>query len=111
MIPCICIDDSNRPKEIPEYDWVKKDETYHITFVTLQVNQIENGIPVNGCDIYEKPLSLEKHNPYESFRLSRFAVRNEDLIRLIELIEQCYQLPKEVNIEEILKEAGLQEIA
>jgi len=94
MIPCICIDDNNRPKEIPESDWVKKGDTYHITFISLQVNQIKNGILVNGCDIYEKPLSIEKHNPYESFRLSRFAVTSENLEKLIELIEQCYQLPK-----------------
>jgi hypothetical protein len=109
MIPCICIEDNNRPKEIPESDWVKKGEPYHITFISLQVNQIENGIPVNGCDIYEKPLSIEKHNPYESFRLSRFSVTIQNLEKLIEMIEQCYQLPKEVNIEEVLKGAGLKE--
>ena len=111
MIPCICIDDSNRPKEIPESDWVKKGENYNITFVSIHINQIEEGIPVQGCDIYEKPLSLEKHNPYESFRLSRFGVTIQNLLKLIELMNQCYELPKDLNVEELLKKAGLQEVA
>ena len=106
MVKIICINDKNRPKEIPASDWVKEGDFYHITHVSIQVNQIENGVPVLGCDLYEKPLSLEKHNPYECWRLSRFGADNENLIALIKLIEDCYNLPKD-DITKIIEESQL----
>lgn len=109
MIEVVCINDKNRPKEIPASDWVKEGEKYHITHVSIQVNQIENGQPVLGCDLYEKPLSLEKHKPYECWRFARFGVDQENLQALIELIQDCYNLPKD-EINTLIEESELQQI-
>jgi hypothetical protein len=107
MVEVVCISDKNRPNQIPESDWVKQGDIYHITHVSIQVNHLEHGIPIMGCDIYEKPLCLEKHNPYECWRLSRFGVDEKNLLALIELIENCYGLPKD-EINDIIEQSQLQ---
>jgi hypothetical protein len=109
MVKVTCINDKNRPKEIPEFDWVKEGETYHVTHISLQVNQVEGGMIVAGCDIYEKPLSLDRHTPYECFRLSRFGCSKEDLELMIQLIIDCHNLDKDIATK-ILKETELQEL-
>jgi len=109
MIEVICINDKNRPKEIPESDWIKEGDNYHITHVSIQVNHLENGKPVLGCDLYEKPLSIEKHKPYECWRFSRFGVTEENLKALIQLIEDCYNLPKD-DINTLIEDSQLQHI-
>ena len=107
MIEVICVDDKNRPKEIPAIDWVKEGEQYHVTHISLQVNQMENGQVVSGCDLYEKPLSIEKHSPYECFRLSRFACTKENVEALIQMMIDCYNLPK-IEVEKLIEESELQ---
>lgn len=106
MVEVICINEKNRPNQIPESDWVKEGEKYHITHISIQINHIENGQPVLGCDLYEKPLSLEKHNPFECWRLSRFGADEKNLMALIELIHNCYNLPKQ-EISNLIKESEL----
>ena len=109
MIEVICINDKFRPREIPDSDWVKEGESYHITHVSIQVNQLEGGQPVLGCDLYEKPLSMEKHAPYECWRLARFGVTKENLEALKQLIEDCFNLPKQ-QVADMIKESQLVEI-
>lgn len=100
-VPCFCIDDRNRPLQIPAKDWVKLEEAYHVTHITLHPNQGN----IQGCSLYEKPLT--NCQPFEYFKLSRFAFRLEDLPSLIELIQESANLDK-VDIMGLLKEAGVQ---
>src|SRR5688500_18975717 len=102
MINCICIDDTKRPKEIPADKWIKKEEEYKITHVYIHVNQ--GGI--QGVTLYEKPLD-ESCKPYESFRLSRFAININDLPAFIELCKDCSELD-EVDIKKLIEESELQ---
>ena len=102
MIDCICIDDSNRPKEIPADKWIKKDEDYKITHVYIHVNQ--GGI--QGVTLYEKPLD-ESCKPYESFKLSRFAIHKDDLLAFIELCKSCAELDN-VDVMQLIEESELQ---
>lgn len=104
MIDCICIDDENRPKEIPADKWVKKDEAYKITHVYIHVNQ--GGI--QGVTLYEKPLD-ESCKPFETFKLSRFAIKLEDLDAFIELCKSCSELD-EVDIRHLIEESELQTV-
>ena len=39
MIPCICIDDSHKPNEIPNSKWVKKFEKYHVIYTITVLPQ------------------------------------------------------------------------
>ncbi len=102
MIDCICIDDKNRPKEIPEEKWVKEEEGYKITHVYIHPNQ--GGI--QGVTLYEKPLD-ESCPPYETFKLSRFAIRASDLEAFIELCKSCSDL-NDVDVMKLVEESELQ---
>ena len=82
-INCICVDDANRPKEIPADKWVKKGDKYHIIYIFRQINQ--EG--VQGVVLQE--LDVQNYKPYNCFRLSRFAFNPDDLVSLIELMKEC----------------------
>lgn len=102
MIQCICIDDKNRPNEIPIMKWVVKGRKYTISHIFSMVNQ--KGI--QGCSL--KEISLDGCEPYECFRLSRFAFREEDLSALFELMSLCTEL-SDIDIKKELEELQLQE--
>lgn len=57
---------------------------------------------IQGVSLYEKPLD-ETCAPYESFRLSRFAILFEDLELFIALLKNCTDL-NDIQIEELMKE-------
>ena len=101
MIKCICINDSNKPIEIPSSNWIKKDENYHITHIYYHPDQ-----GIQGCSLYEKPLG-EDCTPYESFKLSRFAINVDDLESLIELMKNCTEL-NDVDIQQLIEESELE---
>jgi hypothetical protein len=61
---------------------------------------------IQGCSLYEKPLD-ESCAPYESFRLSRFAINAENLERLIELIKDCTEL-NDVDVKKLIEESQLE---
>ena len=85
-IPCVCVDDKNRPVEIPTSKWVKDGEKYHITHVYHQYQQ--KGI--KGVELSE--FDISDCAPYNCYRLDRFAFTEEDLLKLIELMQQCTEL-------------------
>ena len=101
MVKCTCIDDKNKPAEIPSSSWVKVEESYHITHVYYHPNQ-----GIQGCSLYEKPLG-EDCAPYETFKLSRFGISVDDLEKLIELIKNCTEL-NDVDIQALIEESQLQ---
>lgn len=103
MVNCICINDENRPVQIPIEKWVKKDDQYRITHVYFHPKQ-----GIQGCTLYEKPLD-ETCKPYETFKLSRFAIHLEDLPAFIELCKMCTEL-NDVEIKELIEESELQTI-
>lgn len=103
MVNCICINDKRKPAEIPADRWVKKDEEYRITHVYFHPKQ-----GIQGCTLYEKPLD-ESCKPYETFKLSRFAIHLEDLPAFIELCKLCTEL-NDVEIKQLIEESELQTI-
>lgn len=83
MIPCICIDDSHKPNEIPNRKWVKKGDKYHVIYTITVLPQ-----RILAFHLAEIELT-ENEYPYEYFAASRFAFRKEDLERLNEMIKDC----------------------
>lgn len=95
-VNCICIDDTNRPEEIPEERWPKLKEKYTITHVFYH--------PLQGIQgVLLKEIKLTKENyPYESYKLSRFSVIDSDMDEFIDMIKLCNALD---NVpDEVLKE-------
>ncbi len=104
MIRCICINDKNRPAEIPARLWVTEGELYHITFVAFCLPQ-----KTHGVSLYEKPLD-ESCMPHEYFRMDRFAILREDLDLFIQLCKDCSDLD-DLVVEDLVKESVMVEEA
>lgn len=102
MIPCTCIDDSNRPETIPTSKWVKKGEQYQITYTCLCLPQ-----RVLAVSLYEKPLGPQ-YAPFEYFAARRFAIKAEDLDKLAELIALCSE-ENNINVNELMKELTVED--
>ena len=101
MVECICIDDSNRPKEIPINKWVKKGEKYNIIYTVRVLPQNEIGVILSEIELTDKEL------PYEYFLLRRFSFTEENLQKLIELIKDCNDT--DFSMDELLKQTQLEE--
>jgi hypothetical protein len=68
----VCINDNNRPKQIPVDKWIKKDETYTViatTMMNIQRNKV-------GVKLAEIELGHSCF-PYEYFDADRFAIAEE----------------------------------
>jgi len=102
MVECICIDDSNRPKEIPANKWVKKDNEYNIIFTITVLPQKELGVVLAEIELTDKEL------PYEYFLAKRFAFTEEALKKLIELIKDCSDI--NFSMDELLEQTQLAEL-
>ena len=96
MIPCLCIDDKNRPFEIPHHLWVKEGCQYHITWIKYHAGQ-----GIQGVELKEIRLN-EECMPFNSFALRRFAIRKEDMDAFMELLAVCSK--KSINLEEIINQ-------
>ena len=73
----ICINDKNRPNEVPTSRWVKKSQEYTILKIMLMRQQ--GGIA--GVKLEE--LNNDDLFPWTYFRLDRFAITKEELEKMI----------------------------
>jgi hypothetical protein len=77
----ICINDKNRPNEVPANRWIKKDETY--TVVEACKMNTQGGI----LGFKLKEINNDDLAPYQYFRASRFAPLG-DIEELEEILEK-----------------------
>ena len=101
MIKCICINDKNKPNEIPAHKWVKEGEEYTIIFAIVVLPQRKIGFQL------EEIMLDESCHPYEYFLAERFALRQEDIERLIQFIYECTQI--NISVKELMKETHVTE--
>jgi len=97
MVKCVCIDDSNKPSEIPVSLWVVKGKEYHITHIYFHHIQF-----IQGVELRELKLTEDCY-PYESYKLSRFSFSEEGILNLVGLIKECSEM-NEVDIYKMLEE-------
>lgn len=100
-VPCICINSKNRPKEVPARMWISEGMEYTITHVAVMLRQNR----LQG--VLLKEVQLKDCDPYEYYAMNRFAVRLQDLEKLVELISLCSEL-NHVDIEKLLEESQLE---
>jgi hypothetical protein len=67
-IPVICINDQQRPNEVPISRWIKKGNQYHI----IEVAKLNAQGGIYGCKLAE--INNDDLAPYQFFRLDRFAI-------------------------------------
>lgn len=100
MIECVCIDAGSKPKEVHLGQWLQQGFKYHITHVYYQPKQ-----GIQGCALKEVRLGKESA-PYETYRLSRFAVTKDNLDKLMQMMKDCSEL-NDFDITELIRESEL----
>ena len=100
MISCICINDKNRPRQIPQSKWVKEGQEYHIIYTVTVLPQKQLAF-----HLYEIELD-ESCAPYEYFLAHRFAFTEENLKLLMELIKDCSDT--DFSMEELLEQTSIE---
>jgi len=101
MIPAKVIDVKNRPNDIPLSKLLIYDEEVHITYAVRCLPQ-----NVLAFSIYEKPLD-ESCAPYEYFTSTRFAIRDEDIQKVIDLYNEIGDALPEGVMKELLENSNL----
>ena len=95
-IPCICINDKDRPSEIPVEKWIKEGEKYHVTHIFKMMQQPM----IQGCELKERDIS--DCIPFNCFRIDRFAFEKEHLPAIMEMIQRCSDL-NSIELEDLQK--------
>jgi len=81
QIKLLCIDDKNKPEDIPFTHWVEEDVLYtlkDVASLTMQNNKL--GVQIDEINL--KDLLLQ----HEYFSLNRFAIKHEDLEAFTQII-------------------------
>jgi hypothetical protein len=104
MVEVICVNDKNKPLEIPKRKWVVEGNTYHVTFTCVAFTDIEMTKRTLAFSLAEIELGENEH-PYEYFNSKRFGITAENLLLLQELIKDCNKT--DFSIDELMKETEL----
>ena len=102
MVECICIDDKNRPKEIPQNKWIKEGEKYNVIYTLTVLPQKELAFHLAEISLDECCL------PYEYFLAKRFSFTEEGIKQLMDLIKDCNN--GDFSIDELMEQTQLIEI-
>lgn len=96
----ICIDSSNKPDNISEYEWIEEGAVYTITEV------VEMGLQNNKLGVAFEEIELtEASAPYKYYSLERFLLVPEDLsIKLKDLSDDDLRNLEEASLKATLKE-------
>lgn len=103
---CTCINDKKRPPQISPEKWIKEGEEYRILGLYVHVKQGN----IQGITLIEKPLD-ETCRPYQTFAISRFKFKDEDMPALLQLAKDCNDLRdmEDAEIERLLHEVEADE--
>lgn len=96
MIPCICIDDTDKPSQIPKSKWVKEGKKYHVVYTVWSLTSKKLGVYLDEISLDETCL------PYEYFSIDRFAFNIEDIDKLEKLIQDCSE--SDFSMDELMGE-------
>tara|TARA_R110000868_G_scaffold5473_1_gene32971 strand:- start:640 stop:954 length:315 start_codon:yes stop_codon:yes gene_type:complete len=101
-VECICIDDKNRPKEIPANKWLVEGNKYTVIYTIIVLPQRQLAFNLEEIELDESC------KPYEYFLASRFAFTEDNLEKLMELIELCNETS--FSLDELMKQTELAEL-
>jgi hypothetical protein len=96
MVKTICIDDKNKPREIPANKWIKAGEEYHVIYTVTVLPQKQLAFHLHEVELDETCA------PYEYFLSNRFMFAEEDIDALFKLVEDCCET--DFSIDELLKQ-------
>lgn len=99
MVKCICIDDTEKPRLIPQEKWVKEGKEYTVIFTTWVLPQKQLAFALEEIDLDESCL------PYEYFLAERFAFHEDDIEQLHKLIKDSEELS--TSVKELMEQVNL----
>lgn len=99
MIPCICIDATNKPNDIPNNKWLKKNQEYHVIYTITVLPQKQLAFHLAEIELDETCY------PYQYFLANRFGFTEENLLLLIELIKDCSDT--DFSMDELIKQTEI----
>jgi hypothetical protein len=99
MIPCICIDATNKPNDIPNNKWLKKNQEYHVIYTITVLPQRQLAFHLAEIELDETCY------PYQYFLANRFAFTEENLLLLMELIKDCSDT--DFSMDELMKQTEI----
>lgn len=96
----MCVDDSNRPNDIPETEWVKKGENYTVDKLVNNLKEGRNS-PVAQCfKLKEVKISNPKYAGYHVRRFTPVAFGDDIAFTIEEQIEKELSLGQLEYVEE-----------
>jgi hypothetical protein len=101
MIKCLCVNDKDKPNQIPNEKWIEMGKEYTLLFSMTVLPQKQLAFQLNEIDLDDSC------SPYTWFLAKRFAFRQDDLDKLVEFIKECNKITFSVN--ELMKETNLHE--
>lgn len=99
-----CVDDSNRPKDIPEEEWIVRGKKYTVTKVVNTIEKHTNRIIAQSFKLKEVGISNPKYAGYHIRRFAQVSFGDEIAHSLEEQIE------KEITIGELEYEEEVQSV-
>ena len=92
----VCINDSNKPAEIPIENWCSKGDLYHVSEISVMARQSN----VLGYKLVE--ISLPKDCKYQKYLATRFAPATEEDLQffeeLAEMLKECVEIEEYVLV-------------
>lgn len=98
-VEAICINDKNKPAQIPSNKWLKLGQKYSIIYTVLVLPQRKVGATLSEIELDDSCL------PYEYFLLNRFGFTKENLKKLMELIKECTE--SDFSLSELIEQTEL----
>jgi hypothetical protein len=101
-VECICVDDNDKPKQIPENKWPKRGKRYNIYYTVQCLPQRQIGVLLEEIEL------TDKEYPYQYFLAKRFGFTRENFDKLNALIKECTDA--DFSIEELMEQSQLIEV-
>lgn len=90
----ICIDSSNKPEHISEYEWIEEGAVYTITQI------VEMGLQTNKLGIALKEVELtDASAPYKYYSLERFLIIPEVLDNNLKAFKENLEIEVDIYAE------------
>jgi|TARA_R110000744_G_scaffold354799_1_gene461203 hypothetical protein len=98
----ICIDSSNKPEHISEYEWIEEGAVYTITEI------VEMGLQNNKLGIALKEVELtDASAPYKYYSLERFLIIPETLNSNLKALKEDSLKDSEIEVDIYAEDADL----
>ena len=91
MIKCLCVDDKDKPSQIPQEKWIEEGKEYTILFTMTVLPQKQLAFQLEEIDLDDSC------SPYTWFLAKRFAFREQDLDEIIEYIKDSNHITISMN--------------